>query len=105
MENQEIVFPVDMVRDNPGIRRWSIWGFTFPEAVPLQSLEQRCRGQLILRPWENDENAELQFNGEKATLVSKEDEVCRIGIGEPDSHGDYPESQIKIVDGRPEAAP
>ena len=29
--------------------------------------------------------------------------VCRIGTGKPDSNGTYPESQVKIVDGRPEA--
>ena len=37
--------------------------------------------------------------------VSKDNGVCRVGTGEPDSNGSYPESQIKIVDGRPQAAP
>ena len=95
-----------MVTDNPGVHYWSIRNFAFPKVIPFASLEQLCR----LNQYNNlygqsrigvNQETEYQFNGEKIALVSADDGACRVGTGEPDSNGTYPESQLKIVDGRP----
>ena len=110
IEAREFVFPANMVRDNPGVESWSITNFAFPKVIPFASLEQFCR----LRQYHDlygqsrigiNQETEYQVNGEKVAIVSTDNGVCRVGIGEQDSNGSYPESQIKIVDGRPEATP
>ena len=102
IEAREFVFPANMIRDNPGVESWNIKNFAFPKVIPYASLEQFCRIGKIAG---GNEDTEYQFNGEKMVRVSKDNGVCRVGTGEPDSNGSYPESQIKIVDGRPQAAP
>ena len=110
IDAREFVFPANMVRNNPGIEYWSITNFAFPKVIPFASLEQFCR----LRQYHDlygqsrigiNQETEYQVNGEKVAIVSTDNGVCRVGIGEQDSNGSYPESQIKIVDGRPEATP
>ena len=102
IEVREFVFPANMIRDNPGVEHWDIRNFAFPRVIPYASLEQFCRIGKIAG---GNEDTEYQFNGEKIVRVSKDNGVCRIGTGEPDSNGNYPESEVKIVDGRPQATP
>ena len=110
IEAREFVFPANMVRDNPGIEHWNIGSFAFPKVIPFASLEQFCRLRQY-DPYDGqsrigiNQETEYQVNGEKVAIVSSDNGVCRVGIGEPDSNGSYPESQIKIVDGRPQATP
>ena len=100
IDAREFVFPANIVRNNPGVESWNITNFAFPKVIPYASLEQFCRIGKI----GGNQDTEYQFNGEKMVRVSKDNGVCRIGTGKPDSNGNYPESQIKIVDGRPQAA-
>ena len=99
------VFPANMIRNAPGVESWDIENFTFPRVIPYASLEQFCRVHLDHGIRENDGRPVFQVNGERVAKVSNDNGVCRVGTGEPDKHGDYPESQIKIVDGRTEATP
>ena len=102
LEGRKPTFPANMIRNTPDVEQWNISNFRFPRVIPYASLEQFCRiGQIA----GGNEDTEHQFNGEKMVRVSKDNGVCRIGTGEPDSNGSYPESQIKIVDGRPQADP
>ena len=112
IEAREFVFPANMVRDNPSIEHWNIGSFAFPKVTPFASLEQFCRLGQHYGPYGQsrivvNQETEHQFNGEKVAIVSTDigadNGACRVGIGEPDSNGSYPESQVKIVDGRPEA--
>ena len=69
----------------------------------MASLEQFCRlkrdfGGVSSLP-------EYYFGGQRIKLQSKDYGVCWVGVGEPGPNGSYPESQIKIVDGRPQATP
>ena len=103
IEAREFVFPANIVRNNPSVESWNITNFAFPKVIPFASLEQVCR----VRPsfdGSDEPKPEYQVNGEKVATVSRDNGVCRVGIGEPNSNGNYPESQIKIVDGRPQAA-
>ena len=81
---------------------------TAPKIIPFASLEQLCRIHPSYQPFAGRDNPEQEYsiNGEKVAIVDKSKTgACQVGIGEPDSNGNYPESQIKIVDGRPEPAP
>ena len=103
IEAREFVFPANIVRNNPNVESWNITNFAFPKVIPFASLEQVCR----VRPsfgGSDKPKPEYQVNGEKVATVSRDNGVCRVGIGELNSNGNYPESQIKIVDGRPQAA-
>ena len=101
-EERKPTFPANMVMDNPGVESWDISNFAFPKVIPYASLEQFCRIGKIAG---GSQDTKYQFNGKKMVRASKDNGVCRIGTGEPDSNGSYPESQIKIVDGRPQATP
>ena len=101
-EERKPTFPANMVMDNPGVESWDISNFALPKVIPFASLEQFCRvGQIA----GGSQDTKYQFNGEKMVRVSKDNGVCRIGTGEKNSNGAYPESQIKIVDGRTQATP
>ena len=101
-EERKPTFPANIVRNTPNVESWDINNFRFPRVIPYASLEQFCRiGQIA----GGSQNTEYQFNGEKMVRLSKDNGVCRIGTGEPDSNGNYPESEVKIADGRPEPAP
>ena len=69
----------------------------------MVSLEQFCRlerdfGGVASQP-------KYHFGGQRLSLRSKDYGVCRVGVGEPGPNGIYPKSQVKIVDGRPQATP
>ena len=101
-EERKPAFPANMVRNTPGVESWNIKNFAFPKVIPYASLEQFCRIGKIAG---GNEDTEYQFNGEKIVRLSKDNGVCRVGTGEPDSNGNYPESEVKIIDGRPQATP
>ena len=105
IEAREFVFPANMIRDNPGVESWDLKNFAFPEVIPFASLEQFCQVSKSHDARLTGQKIEYQFNGEKIVQVSKDNGVCRVGTGEPNFSGGYPESQIKIIDGRPEATP
>ena len=68
----------------------------------MASLEQFCR---LERDFGGDPQPKYHVNDERVSLISIDNRVCRVGVGEPGPNNIYPESQIKIVDGRPEATP
>ena len=101
-------FPQDAFLNNPNVENWHIEQFSLAEEMPMASLEQFCR---LEREFGTPNDPKYSVNGEPVHLISKDSQsVCRVGVGEPrrtnSGYRDgYPESQIKIVDGRPEATP
>ena len=115
IEAREFVFPANMVRDNPGIEYWSITNFAFPKVISFASLEQLCRLGQYYSPYGQSrigsnrigdtKEIEYQVDGEKAVIVSEDEGTCQVSVGEPNSNGFYPESQVKKVDGGPQTTP
>ncbi len=93
-------FPQNAFLNNPNVKRWDIYKFSLAEEMPLASLEQFCS---LNRNFGGNHDPRYSVGGEPVSLRSKDYGVCRVGVGEPGPNGSYPESQIKIVDGRPEA--
>ena len=94
-------FPQNAFLNNPNVKRWDIYNFSLAEEMPLASLEQFCS---LNRNFGGNHDPRYSVGGEPVSLKSEDVHgVCRVGVGEPGPNGIYPESQIKIVDGRPEA--
>ena len=107
MENK---FPKNLIRDNPGVENWEIEGFSFAEGLNMASLKQLCRLGQGRRPlyWSTEEGTKYPtyyFKGQQISVVKKDSDVCWVGKGEPEENGTYAESQVEIVDIRPEVAP
>ena len=95
-------FPQGAFLNNPGIKSWKLHRFNSKEEMPMASLEQFCR---LERDFGGDPQPKYHVNDERVSLISIDNRVCRVGVGEPGPNNIYPESQIKIVDRRPEATP
>ena len=94
-------FPQDAFLNNPNVKRWHIERFSLAEEMPMASLEQFCKME---RKFGGTPDPKHSVNGEPVYLVREDYGVCYVGVGEPEAtNGGYSESQIKIVDGRPEA--
>ena len=100
-------FPASLLKDSPSVESWSVDLFQPVEEMPLATLEQLCRinSGSSSSFWHGKitegtaRGIQYYVDGEKVSVISKNQGTCRVGIGEPGPNEGFPESQVKIIDG------